>query len=116
MAEYGKERSLFVAYVLWFFLGLFGLHRIYLGRVKSGLLMFALIVLALGIFLYIGLAEENGGVDGTQLVVLSVISIGVLMIWAVWYLADAIFIAVMVKADRKRNVDLSAGRMETVLK
>ena len=40
VSENGK--SLIVAYVLWFFLGIFGVHRFYLGRVKSGLWMLGL--------------------------------------------------------------------------
>jgi TM2 domain-containing membrane protein YozV len=39
------QRSVALAYVLWFFLGYFGIHRIYCGRVGSGLAMLALTVL-----------------------------------------------------------------------
>ena len=31
-----KRRSMLVAYLLWFFLGYLGIHRIYLGRWISG--------------------------------------------------------------------------------
>lgn len=31
-------KSKFIAYLLWFFLGLFGVHRFYLGKVGSGIL------------------------------------------------------------------------------
>jgi len=34
-----RKKSLIVAYLLWFFLGAFGLHRMYAGRVLSGLFM-----------------------------------------------------------------------------
>lgn len=37
----GKKSAL-LAYVLWFFLGWFGVHRFYLGRVVSGVVMLAL--------------------------------------------------------------------------
>lgn len=40
-----ERPSVIVAYVLWFFLGVFGVHRMYLGRVVSGLMMLALTVL-----------------------------------------------------------------------
>ena len=30
------KRSALLAYLLWFFLGWFGLHRFYLGRIGSG--------------------------------------------------------------------------------
>lgn len=34
-----NKKSLIVAYLLWWFLGFFGAHRFYLGRIGSGLLM-----------------------------------------------------------------------------
>lgn len=37
----GKKSAL-LAYVLWFFLGWFGVHRFYLGRVVSGIVMLVL--------------------------------------------------------------------------
>ena len=37
-----SKKSALLAYVLWFFLGWFGVHRLYLGRVTSGLLMLVL--------------------------------------------------------------------------
>lgn len=37
-----NRRSALLAYLLWFFLGLFGVHRMYLGRWGSGLAMLAL--------------------------------------------------------------------------
>ncbi|MGE0707419.1 MAG: TM2 domain-containing protein [Planctomycetota bacterium] len=35
-----ERRSFLVAYLLWFFCGLFGIHRFYLNRPVSGLLYF----------------------------------------------------------------------------
>tara|TARA_E500000081_G_C6076680_1_gene325674 strand:+ start:346 stop:729 length:384 start_codon:yes stop_codon:yes gene_type:complete len=32
-----EEKNLVLAYVLWFFLGMFGAHRFYLGKIKTGL-------------------------------------------------------------------------------
>jgi TM2 domain-containing membrane protein YozV len=36
------KRSALLAYILWFFLGWFGVHRMYLGRVGSGIAMLVL--------------------------------------------------------------------------
>lgn len=40
-----SERSVALAYVLWFFLGGLGIHRMYCGRVGSGVAMLALTVI-----------------------------------------------------------------------
>lgn len=37
-----NKKSVLAAYLIWFFLGLFGIHRMYLGRWASGLMMLAL--------------------------------------------------------------------------
>lgn len=37
-----RRKSVGVAYLLWFFLGVFGAHRFYLGRVPSALLLLGL--------------------------------------------------------------------------
>ena len=38
----GNRKDITLAFVLWFFLGWLGVHRIYLGKVASGLLMLGL--------------------------------------------------------------------------
>lgn len=38
------RKSVALAYVLWFFLGYLGIHRMYCGRVGSGVVMLALTV------------------------------------------------------------------------
>lgn len=49
------RKSVALAYVLWFFLGYLGIHRMYCGRVTSGVLMMALTVIgALTFPLFIG--------------------------------------------------------------
>lgn len=65
-------KSVVLAYLLWWFLGWAGVHRLYLGRVKTGLAQ--LILFALG-------------------VVTAVLLIGYifLAIWGVWWLLDAFF-------------------------
>ena len=40
------KKSVGVAYLLWFFVGAFGVHRFYLGQWRTGLLMLACTVLA----------------------------------------------------------------------
>lgn len=38
MIVYVREKSMCITYVWWFFLGLFGVHRFYLGRTCTGVL------------------------------------------------------------------------------
>jgi TM2 domain-containing membrane protein YozV len=40
-----------VSYVLWFLLGLLGVHRFYLGRVGSGVVMLVLSITVFGVFI-----------------------------------------------------------------
>lgn len=105
-----------IAYVIWVFLGSFGIHRIYLGRVKTGLLMMAMVFAMLAIFLVIGLIAETGSLNDMVLTVLSVISIGIGSIWFFWCLADVVLIAVMVNRDRKTPATYGTERMESVFK
>jgi len=52
-----EGKNMLVAYLLWWFLGGFGAHRFYLGRVKSGIIQLLLFVLGLAtIFFFIGYA------------------------------------------------------------
>lgn len=37
-----QKKSIPIAYVLWFFLGIFGAHRLYAGKIGSGIGMFIL--------------------------------------------------------------------------
>ena len=46
-------RSVALAYVLWFFLGYLGIHRMYCGRIGSGVVMLALNVLGTLMFPFI---------------------------------------------------------------
>lgn len=44
------RKSVALAYVLWFFLGSLGIHRMYCGRVGSGIAMLALTVIGTATF------------------------------------------------------------------
>lgn len=43
------KKSVLVAYLLWFFLGFFGLHRFYLGHVVSGVILVLLWLIGSGL-------------------------------------------------------------------
>lgn len=45
MEENNPQKSMLVAYVIWFFLGGLGGHRFYLGKMRSGLVMLGVCVL-----------------------------------------------------------------------
>ncbi|NUF28013.1 TM2 domain-containing protein [Gilliamella bombicola] len=58
----GSNRSVVVTLLLWFFFGTFGIYRMYLGKVGTGILMLILTLLAfltfvffIGIFIFLGL-------------------------------------------------------------
>lgn len=78
------RKSVLAAYLLWFFLGWLGLHRIYLGYIASGLIMMAL-----------------WGV-GT---VLSIVLIGyvILVVPFLWWLLDLLLIPGMTR-DRNNAI------------
>ncbi|MGV8853183.1 MAG: TM2 domain-containing protein [Devosia sp.] len=93
-AQYDIEKkSLLVAYVLWFFLGYVGAHRLYLGRPVSGLIMLALSAVTL---------------------VLSFVSFGVLgFLWVVvglWWLIDALLIPGIAAGRNMRIADRVFGQ------
>lgn len=80
-------KSMLVAYLLWWFLGWAGVHRFYLGRVKSGVAQLLMFVL--------GFAT-------------AVIVIGYVLIiaWFVWWALDAYFTFKMVDEENtRRGVD-----------
>lgn len=77
-----EARSMLLAYLLWFFLGAFGAHRFYLGRVGSGVGM--LVLFWLGLF--------------TSLIFIGIV---LLIAYIVWWVVDAFLIPGMVDADRR---------------
>lgn len=80
------KRSVLVAYLLWFFLGYFGVHRFYLGRVGSGLAMLALFGLSWALtFLLVGYA-------------------GLLLI-GLWWLIDLLLIPGMTARYNQRVIE-----------
>jgi TM2 domain-containing membrane protein YozV len=87
-----NKKSAGVAYLLWFFLGWFGGHRFYAGRIGS-----AIAILLLSIFSLL----------------LSVVGIGLagIAIVAVWCLVDAFLIPGMVRSHNNKLIDgLTASR------
>jgi len=68
-----KGKNIIVAYLLWWFLGFLGIHRFYLARAGSGIVMLLLFVLG---------------------VVTAVFVIGyiLLLAWFIWWALDAYFI------------------------
>lgn len=80
-----NRKSVLVAYLLWFFLGYFGVHRFYLGRTTSALALLGLTVVG---------------------VVLSVVAIGavILLVPAVWLLVDLFLIPGMTSAKNNEII------------
>ena len=76
-------KSVVVAYLLWWFLGWAGVHRLYLSRVKTGLAQ--LILFAIGIV--------------TLILLVGYIF---LAIWGVWWLLDAFFTYKIVTEENER--------------
>lgn len=85
-----NKKSLLVAYLLWWFLGMFGAHRLYMGRIGSGV---ALLLISVFSFL------------------LMVVLIGFVTIFIsfIWWLIDAFLIPGMVRDWNNRLVDALAS-------
>lgn len=80
-----NKKSLLVAYVLWWFLGTLGAHRLYMGRIASGLLMLVISAVSW---------------------VLTIIVIGAvgLAFIGIWWLIDAFLIPGMVRDHNMRLI------------
>ncbi len=73
------DKSMLLAYVLWFFLGSLGIHRFYLGATRSAIIILILTILS---------------------VVLSVVGVGPLLglVVIIWLIVDIFLIPGMVRA------------------
>lgn len=86
-----NKKSALLAYLIWFFLGWFGLHRLYLGRIMSGLVMLAIFGVSwLLTFILIGF-------------------LGYLII-VPWWLIDAFLIPGMARDANERLIERLRGR------
>ena len=83
VAALRPERSLAMAYVLWFLLGQFSVHRFYLGRIQSGVIQFGL-----ALFSWMLIIGGIGGGSGS----IGLTGAAVLVVWALWVLGDVFFI------------------------
>src|SRR3954469_1074092 len=87
MMRYDANRkSVLLAYILWFFLGLFGVHRMYLGRWGSGIAMLVL----------------HGLSWLTYLILIGWLGFGLL---GLWWLIDALLIPGMTRSYNNRLID-----------
>jgi hypothetical protein len=77
------ERSLAMAYVLWFLFGQFSVHRFYLGRLQSAMIQFGLAA-----FSWMLILGGIGGGSGS----LGLAGVAVLVVWGLWVLGDVFFI------------------------
>jgi TM2 domain-containing membrane protein YozV len=81
-----NKKSALLAYALWFFLGFFGVHRMYLGRVGSGIAMLVL----------------HGLSWLTWWILIGWLGFGIL---GLWWLIDALLIPGMARDYSNRLVD-----------
>ncbi len=87
MMRYDANRkSALLAYILWFFLGWFGLHRMYLGRIGSGVVMLLL----------------QGVSWLTHFILIGYVGFAIL---ALWWLIDAVLIPGMTRDYNNRLID-----------
>jgi len=83
-------KNILVAYLLWWFLGWAGIHRFYLGRVKTGLAQLLLVVIGWATFIF-------------------VIGYVLLVVWFIWWALDAYFTYIMVvEENEKLGVEVSS--------
>jgi TM2 domain-containing membrane protein YozV len=92
MMRYDANRkSILIAYLLWFFLGWFGVHRFYLGRTVSGIVLLLLTLMSMGLaFVFIGYV--------------------LMIIPALWFLLDALLIPGMVSRSNNQLAEELGGR------
>ena len=79
------SRNVVLAYLIWFFLGYGGVHRMYVGRWISGFIMLVILGLSMFLALFIGF-------------------IG-LALTTIWWAIDALLLAGMVRRYNNRLID-----------
>lgn len=84
------SKSLLLAYLLWFFLGYGGVHRMYLGRWISGFFMLAVFGFSLLL----------------TLILIGYIGLGIIILW---WLLDALLIPGMARGANLRLIDRLSG-------
>lgn len=87
-----EKKSDFVAYLLWFFLGTFGVHRMYLDRWVSG--FFMLMLLGIGTL--------------TAPILIGYIP---LIILGLWWVIDLFLIHIMIQSDADEIREMLNGRI-----
>jgi TM2 domain-containing membrane protein YozV len=85
-----NKKSALLAYLIWFFLGWAGIHRLYLGRITSGLLM--LVILGVSWLLHFVLIGFLG-----YLIIIP------------WWAIDALLIPGMTRGYNNRLIDRLRG-------
>jgi TM2 domain-containing membrane protein YozV len=92
MMRYDANRkSILIAYLLWFFLGWFGVHRFYLGRPVSAIVLLLLTLMSMGLaFVFIGYV--------------------LMVIPCLWFLLDALLIPGMVSRSNNELAEALGGR------
>lgn len=83
-----KRKSKLITYILWFFLGTFGVHRFYLKRYFSGFIILGLTIGSVVLDVILGSNRGNG----------------LFLITIIWLIIDLFLIPSMV---RTHNVDLA---------
>jgi TM2 domain-containing membrane protein YozV len=84
------SRSVVLAYLIWFFLGYGGVHRMYLGRWISGLVMLILFGLSLAL----------------TVILVGYLGLGLIMLW---WVIDALLIPGMTHRANDRLIDRLSG-------
>ncbi|VAW57747.1 hypothetical protein MNBD_GAMMA07-281 [hydrothermal vent metagenome] len=75
-----QGKNLFIAYLLWWFLGWAGVHRYYLGRIKTGIAQLLLLIIG-------------------SIMAFFVIGYALVFAWFIWWALDAYFTYKMVQEE-----------------
>ncbi len=119
-----NDKSKVTAYVLWLLVGAVGGHRFYLGRIKTGIALAALLVSTIAASVagsvYMMQAIENGeqivdlALEVNPFTILTYSAAVLMVIWIVWYALDLIFIHFMMKKDRANSPVMSQTQTKEV--